>query len=115
MLFSALPADASRRFPASAALDPSRWDLSGLDSLATQFTVNYAATGFGKDGYGNYTFDVPRPMIAGWIGDTWKTSDRLSLNLGVRYDVAWRDLAPPGVNETTVLIDSGFGSISPMR
>ena len=65
--------------------------------------------GGGKDGYGNFTFDTPRPMFAGWIGDTWKVGRRVSLNYGVRYDVAWEDLSPPGVTPTTVLVDSGLG------
>jgi hypothetical protein len=100
MLFSRLPADAERRFPADAALDPSRWDLTGLDALATRFTINYS---------NNFTFDTPRPMIAGWIGDTWSLSSRLSMNYGVRYDVSWEDMSPPNVEETTVLVDSGLG------
>ena len=108
MLFSRLPADAERRFPADAALDPSRWDLTGLDALATRFTINYAQMGGGKEGYGNFTFDTPRPMFAGWIGDTWRLGSRLSMNYGVRYDVSWEDLSPPDVQETTVIVDSGF-------
>jgi hypothetical protein len=109
MQFSGTPADVSERFPADSALDPSGWDLSGLDSLATRYTINYAETGFGMDGMGGFAFDVPRPMIAGWIGDTWRPHTRLSLNMGLRYDVAWKDLVAPGVRETTLLIDSGLG------
>ena len=100
MTFSRLPADMARRIPADAALDPSRWDLTGLDPLGQTFTINYAELGGGKDGYGDFTFETPRPMIAAWIGDTWRVSPRLTLNMGVRYDVAWRDLQPPGVEET---------------
>jgi hypothetical protein len=109
MQFSALPPDLARRFPAESSLDPSGWDLTGLDALATRYTINYAETGFGKDGMGGFAFDVPRPMIAAWIGDTWKVGNKLSLNGGVRYDVAWKDLVAPGVQETTLLIDSGLG------
>jgi carboxypeptidase family protein len=101
MSFSRLPANATTRFPASAALDPAHWDLSGLDATATTFTINY---------YRDDHFDIPRPMVAGWIGDNWKAGSRLTLNLGVRYDVAWRDFLSPGVTDTTLLINSGFPS-----
>jgi hypothetical protein len=109
MTFSRLPADMASRIPADAALDPSRWDLTGIDHLGQTFTINFARTGGGKDGYGDFTFDTPRPMVAAWIGDTWRVGSRLSLNLGVRYDVAWKDLVPTGVTPTTVLVDSGLG------
>jgi hypothetical protein len=97
MQFRALPSDVARRFP--DALDPSTWDLTGLDSLATRYTINYSR---------NFTYDTPRPMLAGWIGDTWRVHPRLTLNLGARYDVSWRDVTPPDVMPTTVLVDSGL-------
>ena len=98
MSFSRLPSDAATRFPAGGALDPSQWDLSGLDSTATRFTINY---------YRNDNFDIPRPMFAGWIGDTWRLPRGVTLNLGARYDVAWDDFVSPGVTPTSILIDSG--------
>lgn len=97
MQYRSLPADVARRFP--DALDPASWDLTGLDSLATRYTINYSD---------NYTFDTPRPMLAGWIGDTWRVHPRLTLNLGARYDVSWRDVTPPDVLPTTVIVDSGL-------
>lgn len=99
MSFSRLPADAATRFPAAGALNPALWDLSGLDASATRFTINY---------YRDDHFDVPRPMLAGWLGDTWRMSHGLTLNLGARYDVAWKDFVSPGVTPTTILIDSGY-------
>jgi hypothetical protein len=109
MTFSRLPVDMAQRIPADAATDPSRWDLTGIDHLAQTFTINYAQMGGGKDGYGNWSFETPRPMIAGWIGDTWRVHNRITLNLGVRYDVAWKDLVADSVSPTTVLVDSGLG------
>jgi hypothetical protein len=97
--FSKLPADAATRFPATAALDPSQWNFSGLDATATKFTINY---------YRNTHFDVPRPMVAAWFGDTWRASRRLTFNMGLRYDVAWDDFVSPGVTPTTILINSGY-------
>lgn len=97
--FSKLPSNAATRFPASAALDPGGWDLSGLDSTALTYTINY---------YRNDTFDIPRPMVAGWIGDNWRAGSHLTLNLGLRYDVAWDDFRSPGVADTTLLLNTGF-------
>ena len=105
--FSALPADAARRFPLDAWNDPSRWDFSGLDPLALRVDQYYAKLGGGNEGHGDWSFDVPRPTYAAWIGDTWAVSDRLTLNLGVRYDVAPRDLDPPLVRETDIIINNG--------
>ncbi|MCC7008543.1 MAG: TonB-dependent receptor [Acidobacteria bacterium] len=110
MTFSRLPSDIGARIPADAALDPNRWNLAGLDALAQTFTINYARLGGGKDGYGDFSFDTPRPMIAGWIGDTWRVTPAMTLNLGVRYDVAWQDLVAPGVANTEILVDSGLGA-----
>ncbi len=107
MRFSALPANAATRFPADAATDPSRWDFSGLDPLGLRYDIYYAQLGGGIAGRGNWSFDVPRPSIAGWIGDTWRMSSRLTANLGVRYDVGWQDLSPPGLTETDLIIKTG--------
>ena len=35
----------------------------------------------------DYAFDVTRHVFGGWAQDDWHLSDRLTLNLGVRYDV----------------------------
>jgi len=94
--FSRLPADANRRFPLDQ--DAKSWDLSGLDSTAIRFDQTYAS---------DFTYNVPRKTYAAWVGDTWALSPRLTLNLGVRYDLAWGDFAPPDVKETDVLINNG--------
>lgn len=99
MSFTRLPAAAASRFPASSAMNPNQWDFSGLDATASRFTINY---------YRNDHFNIPRPMIAGWIGDTWRIPHGVTLNLGARYDVAWKDFLSPGVTPTTIPIDSGF-------
>ena len=108
MFFRSLPADVARRFPLDAWNDPSRWDLSGLDAFALRFDIYYAERGGQHAGRGNWSFDVPRPMFAGWIGDSWRVNDRLTLNTGVRYDVAWKDFIAPGVKETELVFDTGF-------
>jgi hypothetical protein len=99
MFFNRLPADVAARFPLNSS--PSDWNLSGLDSSVIRFDVNFA-----RDD--DWTSNVPRPAFALWLGDTWKVNNRLTLNLGVRYDVAWREFNPPGVQETDVIIDNGL-------
>jgi hypothetical protein len=108
MIFSALPSDAARRFPLDAWDDPSRWDFSGLEATALRYDIYYAEEGGQNKGHGNWSFDVPRPMYAGWIGDAWQVHNRLTLNLGVRYDAAWKDFIAPGVENTDLIIDNGL-------
>ena len=56
-IFTSTPADLTRRFPADAWNDPSRWDVTGLDSIAQRFDQNY----------GDWTIDIPRPTWAIWL------------------------------------------------
>ena len=101
LFFNSLPSDIARRFPLAAWDNPARWDVSGLDSIANRFDIYYARND-------DWLYDVPRPMYAGWAGDTWAVNNRLTLNLGVRYDVAWKDFQSPGNTETVLVIDNGF-------
>lgn len=94
--FRSLPPDAGVRFPLH--LDSTHWNFSGLDSTVLRFDQTYAR---------DWTYRVPRPRYALWIGDTWAINGRLTLNLGVRYDVAPGDFTAPGVKETDVIIDNG--------
>jgi hypothetical protein len=95
--FRSLPPDAARRFPLDQ--DPSAWDFSGLDSTVIRFDQTY-----GQD----WTYYIPRKTYGAWIGDTWKVNGRLTLNLGVRYDLAWGDFSPPNVQATDLIIDNGL-------
>ncbi|MEQ1756950.1 MAG: TonB-dependent receptor [Vicinamibacterales bacterium] len=99
--FSTRPSDAEleRRFPADAWNDPSRWDISGLEPFLQRFDINF---------HPNYEIDIPRPTLALWFGDNWRISDKLSVNYGVRYDADWGATNPPGVTNTTILINNGF-------
>jgi hypothetical protein len=85
--FASNPPDMDRRFPADAWDDPSRWDLSGLDARVQLFDQSF----------GDFTIDIPRPTFAVWFGDTWRMSDRLTVNYGVRWDEDWGATAPPYV------------------
>lgn len=124
-LFASAPPDIARRFPLDAWNDASKWDLSGLDSTVIRFDKNFpfysanvkcpsppkAPSGnclwglpFADSGS---NLQIPRPTWAMWFGDTWAVNSKLTLNLGVRYDVDWGATAPPGVRESSVIINNG--------
>jgi hypothetical protein len=97
-IFNSRPPDLERRFPASGALDPSTWDVAGLDGLVNRFQQNV----------GDWTINIPRPSWAIWFGDTWRMSDhRLTVNYGVRWDVDWGATAPPDVTTTIPFTPAG--------
>jgi hypothetical protein len=122
--FASLPADVEGRFPLDAWDQPSRWDLSGLDSIALFHNRNFARFGpplpgvrLGRcatewttstEGCGDWSLAIPRPVFAFWIGDTWRITDRFTFNYGVRYDLDWGHAAPPHVKETDLVIDNGL-------
>jgi Carboxypeptidase regulatory-like domain/TonB dependent receptor len=87
-IFSRNPPDLERRFPSSSADDPAGWDLTGLDPLAQRYDLNV----------GDWSVDIPRPNWAVWVGDTWRVNERLTVNMGVRWDVDWGILDPPDMN-----------------
>jgi hypothetical protein len=86
-IFDTRPPDLNRRFPEECALDPSCWDVSGLDPTVNRFQQNV----------GDWTIDIPRPSWAFWFGDTWMASSHLTINYGLRWDVDWGATAPPYV------------------
>ena len=95
--FRASPADLDRRFPADAVNRPARWDVSGLDDLATNFLQNN----------GNWNVDIPRPTYALWFGDWWRVASRVTLNYGIRYDLDRGATSPPDVTNETVFMPLG--------
>lgn len=116
-IFAQLPTDIERRFPLETWDKPETWDLSGLDSIALRFDRFFAKEGGGfvggcpnPKGCGNWSLDIPRPTYGIWVGDTWSPTNKLTVNLGFRYDLDWGVLAPPFVKETHVLISNGRDS-----
>ena len=99
-VFSSRPSDAEleRRFPADAWNDPSRWDISGLESHLQRFDINF---------HPDYLVDVPRPTLAIWFGDNWRVTEELTINYGVRWDADWGATNPPNVIDTVIPIDNG--------
>ncbi len=98
---TAIPANLNELVPASAALDPSKWNLAGLSSLAQKFDVNFARNGFTN------LFDTLRPMYAVWIGDNWRVSNQVTVNMGIRWDYDPSMAAPPGVVGNSIPINNG--------
>jgi hypothetical protein len=101
---SSVPANLNQLIPADAALDPTRWNLAGLSPLVQRFDQNFARNGFGN------LFDTLRPMYAVWVGDNWRASERLTLNLGLRWDADPSLASPPGVTGNSIPISNGVVS-----
>ena len=59
--------------------DASTWNLAPLSAISRRFTMNVSNT--------NFHYTIPQDLYAGWVQDDWKITSRLTLNLGVRYDV----------------------------
>ena len=55
------------------------WNLAALSPIARRYRVTV-----GKRGN-----RLEKPMYGAWIQDDWRLNDRLTLNLGLRYDLIW--------------------------
>ena len=58
--------------------DVTTWNIGALSPIVRRFT----------QGVGDFTALQDRNVFAGWVQDDWHVSDRLTLNLGLRYDFA---------------------------
>ena len=54
------------------------WNLAAISPLVRTYDI----------GIGDYTTHDIRPQVAAWVQDDWRMSQRLTLNLGVRYDLS---------------------------
>ena len=61
--------------------DPRSWNLDGLSSVAFSWTQSVPAPGT------DYEIIHPNHNIAAWFQDDWRALNRLTLNLGVRWDL----------------------------
>ena len=70
-----LPANLEALFPVWNNVDT--WNLAALSSITRSYTI----------GVGNFKVPQDTQRIAAWAQDDWQIKGRLTLNLGVRYDV----------------------------
>jgi hypothetical protein len=75
-LGGAPPANLEALFPVWN--DSSTWNLQPLTPI-TRF-VQHSLTNT------EHTYDVTRHLLSGWVQDDWRMGDRLTLNLGTRWD-----------------------------
>jgi hypothetical protein len=54
------------------------WNMAAISPLVRTYSI----------GVGDYSTHDVRPQYGGWAQDDWQASSRLTLNLGVRYDVS---------------------------
>jgi hypothetical protein len=83
--------------------DVTTWNLAPLSAVTTQYIRNVAMTNSpysrptGNNGFTEY---APRHVVAWWAQDDWHATNKLTLNLGVRYDaqigefVNWVEFQP---------------------
>jgi hypothetical protein len=85
-------------FPQDTWDDPSAWNLNLLQPFLQQYSIFF---------HDDYLVNVPRSQTAAWVGDNWRLSNTLTINLGLRYDLDWNGLNPPGVRDIAIPIDNG--------
>jgi len=99
---SGVPSNLNQLIPADAATDPSRWNLAGLSSFVQRFDQNYSYSGWEN------IIDSPRPTYALWIGDNWRVSNQLTVNMGLRWDADPNTASAPNVKTNSIPINPGF-------
>jgi outer membrane receptor protein involved in Fe transport len=72
-----LPSNIEDLFP--DAFNADTWNLAAISPIVRRYVVTV-----GKRGN-----RMEKPMIGSWIQDDWRVTDRLTLNLGLRYDLIW--------------------------
>src|SRR5262249_43471929 len=59
-------------------MDAGTWNLAPLSPITRSYTL----------GVGSFHEDAPRKVYAAWAQDDWAMTRHLTLNLGLRYDLA---------------------------
>jgi hypothetical protein len=78
-LGGAVPANIESLFPVWN--DPSTWNLAALSPISRTWTQSVSNA--------DYTIEKPRHDSAFWFQDNWRASANLTLNLGIRWDLAF--------------------------
>ena len=68
------------------AFNADTWNLAAISPLVTSYTV-------GVPDASAFLIVSRMPKYGAWAQDDWKASQRLTLNLGVRYDLLWNAFA----------------------
>jgi hypothetical protein len=63
------------------------WNLDAIAPLVRTFTVGIHKSARDPD---------TMPIFGGWVQDDWRVNDRLTLNLGMRWDLLWGVFANQG-------------------
>jgi carboxypeptidase family protein/TonB-dependent receptor-like protein len=71
-----LPANLEQLFPDPFNVDT--WNLAAISSITRTYRL----------GVGNFALDYTQPKFGVWAQDDWQISSRLTLNLGLRYDLS---------------------------
>ena len=71
-----VPANIEALFPVWD--DPDTWNLAAISPIVRSYPI----------GIGSFQYNQKRKVGAAWVQDDWRVTDRLTLNLGLRYDVA---------------------------
>ena len=74
-----IPVPVEELFP--DLFDATTWNLNPLSSVSIRYRQPFAPT---LEAFGSNT---PRHTYAAWVQDDWAMSQRLTLNLGLRYDL----------------------------
>lgn len=77
-----VPANIESLFPVWN--DPSTWNLAALSPVARTWTQSVSNN--------DYTIERPRHDVAFWLQDNFRVNNRLTLNLGLRWDGAFNSL-----------------------
>ena len=70
------PANIEALFP--DPFDADTWNLAAISPLVRTYDI----------GVGDFATDDVRPQIGVWLQDDWRIASRLTLNLGLRYDLS---------------------------
>jgi carboxypeptidase family protein len=74
--------------------DASTWNLNALAPITRRYRV-----GISDD----FPVRFNQPKYAAWVQDDWRVTDRLTLNLGLRYDLIWNATNQETVSEPWIL------------
>jgi hypothetical protein len=73
-----IPGNLEALFPDPFNVDT--WNIAALSSITRRYVVGIADA---------FPVSFSQPKYAGWLQDDWRFNDRLTLNLGLRYDLIW--------------------------